>query len=142
MSREYPHDAWTPIGATLNTRYFLAGEDVIVVAPDHGLRDDAASATVNIQFQKDYARAHGRRCAVIVILDSLAAQDSGARRIYATEMDPSLFYGAALIVNSALGRAIGSFFLGLSRPPVPTQLFDTIDGALAWLATVRPAVQR
>ena len=36
-----------------------------------------------------------------------------------------------------LSRAIGSFFIGLSKPPVPTRLFKSIDEALAWLRSIR-----
>jgi hypothetical protein len=130
-------EQWKPLGRTYNTRYFLATDDVMIVLPDQGLRDDGASARVNVDFQTSYARMHGRPCAVVVVIDSLASQDSEARRIYAG-MDARLFYGAALIVNNPLARAIGSFFLGLTRPAIPTKLFETVDAALAWCATVRP----
>src|SRR5215471_1942078 len=131
-------DQWKPLGRTFNTHYYLISDDILIVLPDKGLRDDGASARVNIDFQTAYARMLGRRCCVIVVLDSLTSQDSEARRIYAAGMQPSLFYAAALIVTSPLARAIGSFFLGLTRPAVPTKLFDSVDDAAAWVATQRP----
>jgi hypothetical protein len=131
-------EQWKPLGRTYNTRYFLATDDVMIVLPDQGLRDDGASARVNVDFQTAYARMHGRRCAVVVVIDSLSSQDSEARRIYAAGIDARLFYGAALIVSNPLARAIGSFFLGLTRPAIPTKLFETVDAAIAWCATVRP----
>jgi hypothetical protein len=106
--------------------------------PDQGLRDDGASARVNIDFQSAYARMLGRRCCVIVVIDSLTSQDSEARRIYAAGMQPSLFYAAALIVTNPLARAIGSFFLGLTRPAVPTKLFESVEDAANWVASQRP----
>ena len=101
-------EQWKPLGRTYNTHYYLLSDDVLIVLPDQGLRDDGASAQVNIDFQSAYARMLGRRCCVIVVLDSLTSQDSAARRIYAAGMQPSLFYAAALIVTSPLARAIGS----------------------------------
>jgi len=119
-------EQWKPLGRTYNTHYYLLSDDVLIVLPDKGLKDDGASARVNIDFQTAYARMLGRRCSVVVVLDSLTSQDSEARRIYAAGMQPALFYAAALIVTSPLARAIGSFFLGLTRPAVPTKLFESM----------------
>jgi hypothetical protein len=132
-------EQWKPLGRTFNTHYFLLADDVLIVLPDKGLKDDGASARVNLDYQTAYARLVGRRCCVIVVIDSLTSQDSEARRIYAAGMQPSLFYAVALIVSSPLARAIGSFFLGLTRPPVPTRLFETVEDAAAWVVTQRPA---
>ncbi len=132
-------EQWKPLGRTYNTRYFLSSDDVVIVLPDQGLKDDGASARVNIDFQTGYARLLGRRCAVVVVLDSLTSQDSEARRIYAAGMQPTLFFAAALIVTNPLARAIGSFFLGLTRPAVPTKLFESVEAATAWVATERRA---
>jgi hypothetical protein len=131
-------EQWKPLGRTYNTHYYLLADDVLIVLPDQGLRDDGASARVNIDFQSAYARMLGRRCCVVVVLDSLTSQDSEARRIYAAGMQPSLFYAAALIVTNPLARAIGSFFLGLTRPAVPTKLFESVEEAANWVTTQRP----
>ena len=112
---------------------------MLIVLPDKGLKDAGASARVNIDYQTAYSRLLGRPCCVIVVIDSLTSQDSEARRIYASGMQPSLFYAVALIVSNSLARAIGSFFLGLTKPSVPTRLFDSVEAAVAWVATQRPA---
>jgi len=130
---------WKAVGSTYNTRYVEAAADVLVVMPEQGVKDDGPSARVNIDFQTRHAVATGGRCAVVVILSSLVSQDGEARRIYAAGMDPAVFFAAALIVSNPLARAIGSFFLGLTRPGVPTRLFDAIDPALAWIDTQRAA---
>ena len=130
---------WKLLGRTYNTHYYLLSDDVLIVLPDKGLKDDGVSARVNMDYQTGYSRLLGRRCSVVVVLDSLTSQDTEARRIYATGMQPSLFYAAALIVSNPLARAIGSFFLGLTRPAVPTKLFDSVEDATAWVATQRPA---
>ena len=132
-------EQWKPLGRTFNTRYYLLFDDVMIVLPDKGLKDDGASARVNMDFQTAYARQVGRRCCVIVVLDSLTSQDSEARRIYASGMQPSLFYAVALIVTNPLARAIGSFFLGLSRPAIPTKMWGDFDKAIAWAESLRPA---
>jgi hypothetical protein len=132
-------EQWKPLGRTFNTHYYLLADDVLIVLPDKGLRDDGVSARVNIDYQTAYARLLGRRCCVIVVIDSMMSQDSEARRIYASGMQPTLFYAAALIVTSPLARAMGSFFLGLTKPAVPTKMFESVDAAAAWVATQRSA---
>ncbi|MBZ5557557.1 MAG: hypothetical protein LAO77_09830 [Acidobacteriia bacterium] len=128
---------WKPVGSTINTRYFEAGRDVLIVMPEQGLKDDGPSARANMDFQTRHALASGRRCAVVVMMSSLVSQDGDARRVYAAGMDPKVFFAAALVVTNPLARAIGSFFLGLTRPGVPTRLFESIESALAWVDTQR-----
>lgn len=126
------------VGRTENTDYFVAADDVLIVMPRTGTVDDAASAAANVEFQLGYARKLGKKIGTVVHLPGLLSQDSGARKIYANDMDPELVYGAALIVSNALSRAIGSFFLGLTKPKFPTRLFDNVDNAIAWLEQQRP----
>lgn len=133
-----PRPSLTPAGRTSNTSYSTAAADILVVQPDEGLRDDGDSARENMAFQTEYARSLGRPIAVIVLLSSLKGQDAEARRVYAEGMDTTLFYASALVVGNALARAIGSFFLGLSKPATPTDLFDRIERAIAWAESHRP----
>lgn len=127
------------VGKTRNTDYTELDPDILLVAPFPGTKDDGTSARENVDFQTAWAVKAGRRCGVVVVMSSLTSQDGDARRIYAEGMNPQLFFGAALVVGNPLARAIGSFFMGLSRPKVDTRLFDTVDGATAWLRSVRPA---
>lgn len=125
------------IGRTVNTDYFLVTDDVMVVMPRRGTQDDGQSARANVCFQLDYARALGRKIGVVVVLTNLLSQDAAARKVYAEEMDPELVFGAALVVSNPLSRAIGSFFLGFTKPKFPTRLFETVDAAVAWLEGCR-----
>lgn len=131
---------WIPVGNTVNTEYRAkrGAPDILIVLPEKGLRDDGPSARTNMEFQTRYSEGVGRPCAVIVLIGALMAQDSEARRVYAAGMQPERFYAAALVVTSALSRAIGSFFLGLSRPSVPTKMFPDFDKAIAWAESQRP----
>src|SRR5512143_3645527 len=106
------------VGSTSNTEYRTKPDarDILIVLPHSGLRDDGASARMNIDFQVKYAQSVGRPCAVVVHLASLMSQDAEARRVYAAAMTPDHFFAASLVVSSPISRAIGSFFLGLSRP--------------------------
>jgi hypothetical protein len=69
----------------------------------------------------------------------MLSQDAESRRIYTAGIRAPLFYGVALVVGNPLTRAIGSFFMGLSKPEIDTKMFDSIESAVAWLRTIRPA---
>lgn len=132
-------DSLTDIGRTRNTRYLKGPDDVVIVLPDEGAKDDAASARENVDFQMGYARELGRKCAFVVMMGPLLSQDAGAREVYATGMDPELTFASALVASNLLSRAIASFFVGLSKPKVPLKLFDSVEHALEWCETQRPA---
>lgn len=42
----------------------------------------------------------------------------------------------AMLVKSPIGPVIGNFFIGFSRPVVPTRLFNSEKKALAWLKKI------
>lgn len=131
------HGDWDPVGRTANTAYFRAAPDVLIVIPDEGLKDDAESARANVAFQTRFASQSGRRCAVVVRMTSLLSQDGEARRVYAKEMKLELFFAAALVASNAISRAIASFFLGLTKPAMPTRVFEDFDAALGWVDEMR-----
>ncbi len=38
-----------------------------------------------------------------------------------------------IIINSAVSRVLGNFYLGINKPSVPTKLFDNEIDAVKWL---------
>ncbi len=128
------------VGTTVNTQYYTPPDepDLLLVVPAMGIVDRPELAKVNVAFQVNYARAlGGRRCGVVVFMDHLFGQDAESRRVYAEELTVDAFFGVGLVVPSPLSRAIGSFFIGLSKPAMPTRLFKTVDDALQWLRSLR-----
>ena len=127
------------IGKTTNTVVYIleSDPDVLIIVPREGTIDTVEDARENVAYYHSYARSLGKPCGSVVILANVLSQDVEARRVY-QEWDTNLFFAGGLVVENALSRALGSFFIGLSRPNVPTQLFDTIDNAIEWLRTMRP----
>jgi hypothetical protein len=66
-------------------------------------------------------------------MDPVLEQDAGARTVYRDLPDPAFQVCFALVGSSAFGRAVGSVFLGLSRPRVPTRMFGSFEEAVAWI---------
>jgi hypothetical protein len=127
------------IGKTRNSVIHVldSDSDIIIVVPFIGTKDNVKDASEIAAFMYAYMQELGKPVGSIIMMDNMLSQDAETRRVYA-EIDPTRVYGAALVVQSALSRALGSFFLGLSRPLSPTRLFDTIENATVWLRTIRP----
>jgi hypothetical protein len=122
---------WEAAGETSNTRYFVVEDRILAGVPPPGAVDDAASARANITFQQGYFRKTAPGV-VIIFFDNLVSQDKGARGVYQTEGDPAVLLGTALVGGSLLSRAMGSFFMGLSKPKVAVKMFADVDAAIVW----------
>lgn len=125
------------IGNTFNTDYSAYNEDILVVNPNPGYKDNVESARSNIEWQQFFARKLGRKCGLVVVLNNLLSQDAESRKVYSDGMLPELFYGSALVVSNPLSRAIGSFFIGLSKPVIPLTLVGSIEDGIIWLESIK-----
>ena len=122
------------VGRTSNTRYFAEDPRVLVAWPDAGTLDTAETATENMDFQINYFRSVGAPGIVMIYFDRMNGQDRGARRVYTARTNDSWAIGIALVGGSLLSRALGAFFMGLSKPKVSTRLFATDKEAARWIA--------
>ncbi len=130
---------YTKVGDTANTEIYIeeSDPDIMIIVPREGTMDNLKDASENVTYYHRYARSLGRPCGSVVIMANMLSQDAEARRAYTT-LDPRLIYGGALVVGNALSRALGNFFMGLTRPKVPTRLFDSVESGVQWLKTMRP----
>jgi hypothetical protein len=107
-------------------------EGELAVVPFEGSSDDGHTARQSVQIQLDYLRPRGRRASVVVFMDRVVEQDASARVVYRDVPDPAFINCYALVGGTSFGRAVGSIFIGINRPRVPTKLFRTLDEALTW----------
>jgi hypothetical protein len=124
--------AWSHVGGTAAGGYFLVARDVLVAVPMLGYMQTEADARRSLEEFHRIAARTGRPQAIIVLVDRVTSQDASSRRVWASEAGNGLRVSLALVCTSALSRAIGSFFIGLNRPPVPTKMFKTFAEALRW----------
>ena len=125
--------AWLAIGRSTNADFFEIEPGVLAVVPFQGTSDTADTASESIQIQMTHLRASGRRAGTVVFMDTVVAQNAGAREVYRNEPDPTFQTGFALVGSTMLGRAVASVFMGLHPPRVPTRMFATFEDALAWI---------
>jgi hypothetical protein len=123
---------WKKLGATTNTEYYEIESGILGAIPHQGSSDDEQSARENNVFQMEYFRGVKRAGCVVVFFDRMKGQDAGARRVYQREPNSKLLLGTALVGGTLLGRAMASFFLGLSKTQVPVKLFGDLNDALHW----------
>jgi hypothetical protein len=125
------------VGETFNTEYSLYRTDILIVVPVPGYKDHVEAARANMEWQQTFARKLGKKCGLVVVVDNMLSQDAESRKVYSEGMLPELFYGSALVVSNLLSRAMGSFFIGLSKPIVPLTLVSSIEDGIAWLENLK-----
>jgi len=128
---------WTPIGKSDNADFYEIEEGLLAIVPFEGSGDDEKTARQSVQIQHDFLRPRGRRAGVIVFMDPLVEQHASARIVYRDAPDPAFISCYALVGGTFFGRAVGSVFIGISPPRVPTKLFATFDEALTWTRSQR-----
>jgi hypothetical protein len=124
---------WTKFGTSDNADFYEVEPGVLAVVPFEGTEDNAETARQSVTTQLEYLRARGKRAGVVVFMDPVLEQHAGARSVYRDLPDPAFQVCFALVGSSAFGRAVGSVFLGLSRPRVPTRMFGSFEEAAAWI---------
>lgn len=125
-------DSWTYIGETRNGKVYVIEPDIMAAVPFLGVRDTEDMAREATNFQNNYWRSQGHGGSILIFADRMASLDKEARRVYQQEPDPEYMFGAGLVGMSLLTRAIGSFFLGISKPKIPIKLLKDLDEGLTW----------
>jgi len=118
--------------------YYLIDTDIILIVPPKGFLDTPKQARESAEFQSAYARKLGKKIATMVVMSNVLSQDAETRRIYNDQPASGLYYGAVLVVDNALSRALASFLIGMSQTKVPVKLFDSVEKGINWLRTIRP----
>ncbi len=120
------------VGGTDAGGYFELAPDVLVAIPRAGYVQSSEGARRSLEELYRIARERGRRLAVLILVDRVVSQDADSRRVWQRGLDPELVCCLGLVGSTLLARAIGSFFIGLQRPAVPTRMLSDIDTALRW----------
>ena len=110
---------WEPLGSDGIARIRYEAGDIVT--------EDLAQATI-VELK---ALTSGKRLPVLVDIRNMKSVTRGARVIFGNATDA--FSALALLAGSPRTQVIANFFIGLSRPKVPTQMFTEEEKALTWL---------
>ena len=102
--------------------------------------DVKPGADVTLADAHDVVAAIGSHCEqrrrpALIDFTGLRGMERAARSYFSGPQTAKYQTSAALVVASPLSRAVGTFFMGLNRPMVPTKMFADTASALAWLRT-------
>jgi hypothetical protein len=125
---------WTRLGATSNADVYEIEPQLIAIVPQLNAVDDEHSARESLVLQAQHWKKVGHTGAVVVFMDDILEQHTGARTVYATETQghPTTCY--ALVGETFYGHAVGAVFTGLAKPAIPTNIFRSLDEARPWIA--------
>ncbi|AKV00586.1 hypothetical protein AKJ09_07249 [Labilithrix luteola] len=128
-----PAPEWRKLGSTSNADFYEMREDILVIVPNVDSTDNEQTARESLAFQKKHWTETGRRGSVIVWMDPIVVQDSGARSVYANETRgvPTNCY--ALVGESFFAMASASVFTGLAKPGIETNVFRSLAEAMPWI---------
>ena len=126
---------WSRIGQSTNADFFEVEERVLAVVPFDRCDDNERTARESIRIQLEYLRGRKKRAGILVFMDRILTQSAAAREVYRVEPDPALQACFALIGGTTFGRAVGSFFIGIHPPRVPTRMFPTMERCPGWART-------
>jgi hypothetical protein len=124
---------WVLVANMTNADLYAIAREVLAIVPHAQAIDSEASARASVQKQHEHWRTVGHRGAVVVFMDAIIDQESGARSVYTTEADPSLITCYSLVGDTFFGQAMSAVFTGLSKPQVPTNIFRTLEEAMPWI---------
>jgi hypothetical protein len=119
-------------GGTPAGRYLRWAPGILVAVPNAGYVQTEEGARRSLLECDRIAKADGRKQAVVILVDHVLSQDARSRRVWSTARSAETRCAQALVCNTLLARAIGSFFLGLTRAHVPTHMFAELQQAAAW----------
>lgn len=121
---------------TRTTRIWLDDNDIVRIVTKPGITKQTLSDAVENMDALEKVRL-GKRRPLFVDIRAAMSTDSEGRKYYSRPELADLFTACAFIVGSPISRVIGSFFLGLNKPPFPVRLFTSDEGALDWLEEFR-----
>lgn len=139
MTKKIPDPSWALRGSTSNADFYEMRPDVLVIVPHQDSTDDETTARESLAMQRKLWAERGRGGAVIISMDPVMVQDSGARAVYANETRgvPTTCY--ALVGESFFAMASAQVFTGLAKPGIQTRVFRSLEDALAWVEEVHRA---
>lgn len=124
------------VGTTFQTEWFRVRPDIFMAISEPGYRDNPEAAQANCDMMRSLAA--GGKCGWIIVMSNHVAQDAETRQVYAENAPQDSMFGTAMVAANPLSRAISSFYLGISKPNVPLEVFSSIEEGVAWLESIRP----
>ncbi len=110
--------------------YFKDG--IIFASYQPNFKMDIGIAKKTILYRKEVSAGRGD-LPLLADVRNLKAVTDDARELLAGEDGHKGLLAVAVLTNNPIQNLLANFYLKLSKPPIPTQLFTDKDKALRWL---------
>jgi hypothetical protein len=121
-----------PMADTQTAAIHLSVEGLVIVRIRDGAYQSVDDARINLATA--IAATAGRRRPLLVDIRTAQPLDAEARHLYSGQTLVDGFLALALLVDgSPFGRMMGTVYLRIARPGIPTQLFTDEPRAVEWL---------
>ncbi len=124
-------DVLPQLGGTGVGGFYELAERVVLARPLPGYRQTEEGARRSLAEAHRIAREIGRPIVLVLAADRMGSDDGRSREVWRTGLDTDLIAGFVIVSRSLLGRAIGSFIIGMARAPVPAKMVDSFIEAIA-----------
>jgi hypothetical protein len=86
------------------------------------------------QLRAQAIQGEGRKRPFLMDISLVRSLSRDARNYYTRSPEANALYSCvALVVGSPLSRAVGNFFIGINKPPMPIRVVTSEAEGLAWL---------
>jgi hypothetical protein len=114
------------------TGFTWLNDDGIVMAvafpqETHSLQDAIENHTIIADI------INGVRRPFLIDMSRVKSMSREARAFYAGEVPPKALTAVAIVTNSNIGKIVANFFIGLTKPSLPTRMFTDYETAIGWL---------
>ncbi len=117
----------------LDTPYvhFELKDSLLIAVYKKGIRINLPMAQQIVQSRLAFTGP--KRLLVLILSEGGIRIDKAARDYMASEAGTEGLIAAAMVPNNSFDWALGSFFLYIRKPAMPTRVFYNRDTALQWL---------
>jgi hypothetical protein len=86
------------------------------------------------QVRAQTLQGEGQKRPFLMDISLVRSLSRDARNYYTRSPEANALYSCvALVVGSPLSRAVGNFFIGINKPPMPIRVVGSAADGLAWL---------
>ncbi len=96
---------------------------------DLQIAQEVVSYRVMYQENQDYP--------VVAYGEPVNSMTKEARDFFANDVGLKNVTALAIVINNALEKMLGNFYIKVSKPKVPTKLFTDLDSAIDWVKQFR-----
>lgn len=111
--------------------HFRLQDGLLIATYKKGLKINRTIARQIVQSRLDFMEF--KPVPTLIQSEGQITMDKEARDFFASSEGTKGLIAAAMVLNNSFDWALGSFFLHIRKPPMPTRVFSHYEAAIKWL---------